>query len=336
MKLSIRTCSAVFLASLLCASAGVSQIQKKAQVGFRFLENPTAAEAVGRGGTGILTTMNSNALFWNPALTGWQTSAVDLSLNHTRYIADINYSAGAATFRLGSFGVLGASLLMMDYGTFYQTYAVDKSVNEQGYVETGTFSPKSYALGLSFSQQVSDRFSYGVQLKYVAQDLGDAWVAQDVNIVERGYKANAMALDIGAVYDFAYKGIKFAATMQNISKEIRYENESFPLPFAVSFGACVQPLTFIDESDAMKALMLTVESRHQRDFGEKLKVGAEYKAYEFFALRAGYMTGYDERGFTAGLGITYPVSGVPLRADYAYEPFGVFGGVHYLSLGVSY
>ena len=333
MKLNNRMMCAICVLALCAVSPGISQTDKKAQVGFRFLENPISAEVVGRGGTGILSTMNSNAIFWNPSLIGWQTSDVDLSLNHTRFIADINYNAAAASIKLGSFGVLGFSMLMMDYGTFYSTYAAD---NDKGYVETGTFSPKSYAVGVAFSQQVTDRFSYGIHVKYCSQDLGDAWVAQDVSIVQRAYASNAIALDVGTVYDFLYKGIRFAATMQNISKELQYENEKFPLPFAVSFGMTVQPLMFIDETEAMKSLTLSIESRHPRDFGEKVKFGAEYKVYSFFAVRAGYMTNYDERGLTAGVGFSYPVSGVPLRADYAYEPFGIFGGVHYLSLGVSY
>lgn len=151
----------------ICCSVASAQIEKKAQVGFRFLENPVSAEAVGRGMVGLTSTRSSDAVFWNPALLGWLEPTLDISLHHTKGIADINYNAAAGAFRLGDFGVIGFSFLAMDYGTFY---------------------------------------------------------------------------------DFDYHGIRFGATLQNISKEIKYEDEAFPLPFAVSFGLGLQPLTFFSDA----------------------------------------------------------------------------------------
>lgn len=317
-----------------------AQIVKKAQVGFRFLENPVSAEVVGRGMVGVVTTTSSNGIFWNPSLLGWIPSNVDLSINHTQGIADINYSAAAATVRIGSIGVVGLSLLTMDYGTFYGTH---RAANEQGYVETGTFSPTAYAIGLAFSQKISDRFSYGVHLKYARQDLGDAWVAAtgsdltdpNLAISTRRYAHDGLALDVGAYYDFLYNGIRFGASLQNISREIRYENEPFPMPFAVSFGATIEPLRFFTD-DQNDVFILSFESRHPRDFNEKLKLGGEYRFLNTFVARVGYATNYDERGLMAGVGVRYQVAGLPVRADYAYQAFGIFGAVHHISLGVSY
>ncbi len=204
----------VFL--ILFALEAEGQIDKKAQVGFRFLENPVSAEVVGRGTIGVTTTLSANSIFWNPSELGWITSAVDLEVNHTQGIADINYNAAAAAVRIGNIGVLGVSLLSMDYGTFYGTRL---AANDQGYVETGTFSPSAYAVGLAFSQKISDRFSYGVQLKYVSQNLGDAWVAPtgtsitdpNLAISTRQYALSGVAMDVGAYYDFLYDGIRFGA-----------------------------------------------------------------------------------------------------------------------------
>ncbi|MCX6136269.1 MAG: PorV/PorQ family protein [Ignavibacteriales bacterium] len=325
----------MFLLTIYCSVAS-AQIEKKAQVGFRFLENPVSAEVVGRGMVGLTIGHSSDAIFWNPALLGWLEPTIDISLHHTKGIADINYNAAAGTFRLGEFGVLGFSFMAMDYGTFYSTYAVEKTINELGYVETGTFSPQAYAVGIAFAQKVNARFSYGVHIKYANQDLGSAWVASEGQIVPRGYSKGAVALDVGTYYDFEFHGIRFGATLQNISKEIKYENEAFPLPFAVSFGLAVQPLTFLSDAAGAKDLTVNVETRHPRDFGEKIKYGAEYTCFDIFTARVGYVTNQDERGLTAGAGVRQDVSGVPMRVDYAYEPFGVFGAVHFVSLGISY
>ncbi|HLF20368.1 MAG TPA: PorV/PorQ family protein [Bacteroidota bacterium] len=335
-----RILTLLFVPALFLIYPATGQIVKKAQVGFRFLENPISAEVVGRGGVGVTTTLNSSGIFWNPSLIVWTQTDIDISLNYTKGIADIDYNAAAAAIRLGKFGVIGLSALIMDYGTFYGTRRSD---NADGYEETGTFSPSALAVGIAFSQKVSDRFSYGVHLKYARQNLGSAWVAPtglsfgvpDFIVSQRGYVQGDFALDVGAFYDFLYNGIRFAATLQNISREIRYENEPFPMPFAVSFGATVEPLMFFDEAEK-NVFVLSFESRHPRDYKEKVKLGGEYRFMETFAARAGYMMNYDERGFTAGFGVRQDMSGFPLRLDYAYEAFGIFGSVHHISLGVGY
>jgi len=333
--------------TVLSPGAGTAQIEKKAQTGFRFLENPVSAEVIGRGATGVTTTLDANGIFWNPAELGWVRKDIDVALNRTQGIADINYNAIAAAFHLWENGVLGVSFLSMDYGTFYGTRV---SNNAQGYEETGEFTPHAFALGVAFAQKVSDRFSYGVHLKYVYQNLGNAFVAPngttfgdpDFVISARGYSSASwtwywpLALDVGAYYDFLYKGLRFGASLTNISREEKYENEEFPMPFAVSFGLMVEPLQFFMGGSDAEALRVCVESRHPRDYDQKVKFGAEYSFLEAFTARVGYMSNYDERGLTAGIGIHYDVSGIPLRLDYAYEAFGIFGGVHHISLGASY
>lgn len=335
-KIMLSTLGFIFLYGTLQA-----QFEKKAQVGFRFLTNPVAAEVVGRGATGITSTLNSNGIFWNPALLGLVESSIDVGLNHTEGIADINYNAASASFKLPNIGVVGVSILAMDYGDFYATR---RAANDEGFIETGVFSPTGIAVGIAFSQKVSDRFSYGVHLKYVTQDLGSAWIAtsgeslSDPNLAleQKGYSNGTIAADIGAFYDFNYKGIKFAAVLQNISKELKYVDEEFPLPFSISFGVSLQPLDFFMNMEDEQSFILNFESVHPRDYGEKVKIGGEYKFMNTFFIRTGYMMNYDERGWTAGLGFKYMVSQIPFRIDYAYEPFGVLGNRHYFSIGISY
>ncbi len=332
---------------VLLPGSGRAQVEKKAQAGFRFLENPVSAEVVGRGATGVTTTQDANGIFWNPALLGWVQNDINVTLNRTQGIADINYNAIAAAFHLWDNGVLGVSFLSMDYGTFYGTRV---SNNAEGYEETGEFTPHALALGVAFSQKVSNRFSYGVQLKYVYQNLGNAYVAPygtqfgdpDFNISTKGYSSAdwawyvPLAIDVGAYYDFLYKGIRFGATLTNISREFKYESEQFPMPFAVSFGLMIEPLQFFMDGSDAEALRLCFESRHPRDYDQRVKFGAEYSFLEAFTARVGYQGNYDERGFTAGIGLHHEVGGIPLQLDYAYEAFGIFGGVHHISLGAGY
>ena len=334
----------IFLIIILVAgfySGASAQIVKKAQVGFRFLENPVSAEVIGRGETGLTNTINANGIFWNPALIGKIQNTADISLNYTKGIANINYNAGAAAVKLGNFGVIGVGVMAMDYGTFYGTRRAD---NEDGYVETGEFSPKAYTAGIAFSQEITDRFSYGVNVKYVHQNLGDAWVSTDgltlsdpnLKVGTKTYKTDGVAADVGAFYDFKFYGVKFATVLQNISREFKYEGADFPLPFSVSFGLSLEPLSFFEGVPKEHNFLLNIESQHPRDFEQRLKIGGEYRFMNTFVARLGYMKGYDEKEFTAGLGINYKVSEIPFRLDYAYLPFGIFGAVHHISLSISY
>jgi len=334
----------IMLALFVCGvSHGLLQAQfvKKAQVGFRFLENPVSAEVVGRGSVGVVNTFSANSVFWNPALLSWIPRDVEVSVNHTEGIADINYNAVAGGIRLADFGVLGFSVLSMDYGTFYGTV---RSANSQGYEETGTFTPTAMAIGLAFSQRVSDHFSYGIHAKYARQNLGDAWVStagsslsdSALALDQRNYAKDVLGLDVGAYYEFLSNGITFGAVLQNISRELTYENEAFPLPFVVSFGVTVRPLGFFLEEDSTHSFVLCFESRHPRDFGEKAKFGAEYCFLGKFTARVGYATNYDERAWSTGVGVSQEISGFPVRIDYAYEPFGILGSRHYISVAISH
>lgn len=332
----------VMLAVLLGSESLHAQVEQ-AQVGFRFLENPVSAEAMGQAGSGVATMTNSNAIFWNPAGIGWIQKSIDLNVNYTVGIANINYLAPTIAIKLGEFGVLDFDGIFMNYGDFYGTRVAN---NSEGYVETGTFSPQAFAVGIGFSQRVSDHFSYGVHFKYAYQDLGDAWVSTSgtslddpsLQIGTVKYSKLEPAFDVGALYDFLYHGIRFGASLQNVSRQITYEQQSFLMPFAVNFGLTVEPLSFVtgNETALSRSLIISVESTHPRDFNESVHFGAEYNYAKIISLRAGYMIGMDQRGFTAGLGVAEDLAGSRLRVDYAYEPFGIFGAVHYISFGVAY
>lgn len=326
---------------MICAVTQLQGQVKKGQAGFRFLENPVSAEAIGRGGLGLVTLRNANAVFWNPAGVGWVQKTYDFNLNHTNGIADINHSSFAGAVNLSGWGVFALDLIVMDYGEFYGTRRAD---NEQGFVETGTFTPSAYAIGLTYSRKMTNRFSFGVRVKYAREDLGSAWIGTagvDVNdpeleIEEKAYALGELALDVGAVYDFLYRSIRFGAVIQNVSRELKYEEEKFPLPFAASFSLSIDPISLFRQEEEQSPLLFGFETRHPRDFREKYKYGLEYNYLDLVILRSGYMANYDERGFTFGIGVRRMLSGAGLRLDYGFQEFGLFGAVHTLSFGVAY
>lgn len=312
------------------AQNATAQVEKEAQAGFRFLENPVSAEAIGRGGVGVTMMRNASALFWNPAGIAWLESGVDVGFHYTVGFADIDQMSAAVASNLGSIGVVGLSITRMDYGTFYLTRRAN---NEQGYDETGEFTPQALAVGLAYGRAMSDRFTFGVQAKLVHQDLGDAWIAPFEDGVAsdptlKSYSMTVPAVDVGASYDFQAYGLTFGAAFQNVSYEVRYEEEQFPLPFNVRFSMTVEPITFMRSETPYHNVTLGAETWKGRDFGSKMQFGAEYSFMDQFFVRAGYMGGYSERGMTLGAGFHR----FDFRFDYAYQQMGVLGNIHALSL----
>ncbi|MFC1483732.1 PorV/PorQ family protein, partial [Candidatus Neomarinimicrobiota bacterium] len=286
---------------------------------------------------GLVMFRNANTVFWNPAGLGWIDVRTDINFNYTRGIADINHTSFAAALRLPGSGILAFDALMMDYGDVYGTRRED---NEQGYTDTEVFSPQAYAVGASFGQRVSDRFSYGVRAKYAMQDLGDAWLGQPtieagVDTVSKNYSLGEFAIDVGTIYDFQLHGLRFGAAIQNYAKRIEFEDQESPLPFVISFSIAINPLSLLAPGLKGHNLNVGLESRHPRDFGEKLLFGAEYTFHDMFVIRSGYMGNYDQRGLTFGLGLKQSSAIGIFRFDYAYQDFGIFQAVHIFSMGIS-
>ncbi len=202
----------------------------------------------------------------------------------------------------------------------------------------------AFAAGLSFAQRVSDRFSYGVRLKYAYQDLGTVTIGiEGANLSDTSLVTDVVenahgepAIDIGATYDFIDSGVRFGAVIQNVSREVTYVREAFPLPFSVSFSIHAELLELLNKESELHGLTLGVESTHPRDYREKVKFGAEYRYMNTFFVRAGYRINYDQRGLTFGLGLHKKIGAARLRFDYSYEVYRVFGGVNTISIGTAF
>lgn len=330
------------LASLLFSFQLEGQNIRVGQVGFRFLDNPVSAEAIGRGGLGIVMLNNSNAVYWNPAGLGWMQGKFDLNMNYTKGIVDIDHHSLVCAYRYRSFA-FAVDYFAVDYGSLNGTRRAN---TPEGFIETGEFTPQANVIGISLSQKVSNRFSFGTRVKSAYQNLGIAYIApsgtdvDDENfddlIKTKTYNLRVGIFDVGAIYDFQSHGIRFGVTINNVSREVKYANNSFPLPFSVNFAMAFNPLSFVPMEFNAEALTVGMEVSRQRDFDERIRFGAEYNYKNLITMRAGYMGNYDQRGITCGFGLQQKYFNTLLNVNYAYQDYGIFNAVHVLSLGVAY
>ena len=319
---------AILLMTLLAFSlqAGVT---KYAQAGMAFLKIDPDGQAAGMGSAATAMANNAMAMFSNPAGMGY-TQGLDLALSQTTWIADIKHYAIGAAYGLANIGTFGVNLVYMDYGDMTRTVPYSgtdptSSEFEMGYLDLGSFTVGEYAIGLSYSRQISNQFSIGGTVKFVQQDL--SWSETlDVSSGERVQTDNVQnltAFDFGTLYYTGWKDLRIGMSVRNFSDQGRYVDQRFELPLTMSLGAAMNVLSIWSDETTHK-LNVAFDWRHPRDYDERVHLGFEYVLAEMLALRAGYKFNYDEEGLTFGVGVDKNFGGFGVRFDYAYGAFGDF------------
>src|ERR1039457_26948 len=217
----------IFVLMILIPTINYSQV-KLAQTGLQFLEIGMSPRAEAMGGAYVISGNEADALFYNPAGIARVNSTYDIIFNRVQWFADINYNAVGITYKpySGLYGTFGLSILSADYGDFYGTTVAFGT--PAGYINTGVFSPKAFAIGLSYGKQLTDRFSIGGQVKYLDQTLGS-------NIITAGGPAlknevSGLAFDFGMIYSTPIRGFDFGMTINNFAQDFEYQQYEFEAP----------------------------------------------------------------------------------------------------------
>lgn len=313
-----------------------AQNKKLAQTGLKFLNVATDPRAVGMGEALTSVEGGSSALFFNPAGMSRLESSVQAEFGSTQWIAGINHLYGSAAFGTpnNEYGVFGVTFQSVDYGEMIRTIRTTSTAD--GWMDVGTFSPVAFSVGLGYSRSLSDRFSIGGRAAYNFQDLGEGISTTTVagNPIASQNRVEVMSFDFGMLYKTGLKSLNFAVSIRNFSQETKFQRENFQLPLSFRIGMSVNAMDFIVDGPTEDKLLVSVDAVNSRDYSETMNIGAEYQFMKTFALRAGYMVGYDEKGFTAGMGVQQTISGIGIGVDYAYTPFGVFGDVNRFAMQV--
>jgi hypothetical protein len=315
-----------------------AQDKKLAQTGMKFLSVSTDARTTGFSEAATSVDLSSaSAMFYNPSTMASLNNFASLSVGHVGWIADINYLHSAIAFAPldGDYGVFGISFLTVDYGDFYGTVVAN---NEKGYVDVGTYSPTSYAIGFSYAKELSLKFAVGGSIKFIKQNLGTSVIDMDPsgNFIQEDNGLKAMAFDFGILYRTGFKSLNFGMSIKNFSQELKYKEETFQLPLTFRIGLSMDAMDIFNIDKETHSLLVSVDAVHPRDFSEQIYLGAEYTFINTFSIRAGFVSPADERDFTAGVGIKRNFAGMNVGIDYAYQPFGIFKNVHRFSFNFSF
>lgn len=352
-RIPIRPIAGLILGLSVIVQPARGQQEKLAQTGMKFLSTSLDARAAALGDAVTAVDGGSEMLFYNPAAMASQTKLLTAAFGQLNWIADINYDQASLSLAPagGRYGVVGFSIVSVDYGELLGTIRYD---NDQGFLDTGTFSPTAMAFGVGYARALTDRFSIGGQVKFVHQDLGSNFQtigtedAPGEDAIEGGSpygyttvtnKKNVTAYDFGVLYRTGFHSLTFAFSARNFAQEVEYVDESFELPLTLRIGLAMDVLDVTDFGDGTThALRVSVDAENPRDFSEQIRVGAEYGFLQSFFLRAGYAFPTDEQGINVGAGVYREVGGFGIGADYAYTDFGVFSEfnkVHRFAIRIS-
>ena len=266
------------------------------------------------GGAFVGVADDASSVFWNAAgIARIDPGKSELSLNHANWPADLSFDQIAYVFHIrripGAFAVHARALTM-------QPMLVRTAYQPEPDPRTGeTFDAGMMTLGLTYARSFTDKFSAGVTANYITEGLAE-------------FTQQAVAFDVGTMYDVGTLGMRIGMSISNIGSQITFIERSARMPSIFRVGTSAVLM-----QRGNQKLIAAVEFSHPPDNAERLNVGTEYSFRKFVFLRGGYGFNYDSEGLAAGVGFRMPVSSMGVATvDYAFTDMKDLGGVHRLSL----
>jgi hypothetical protein len=320
----------ILLITIIFISAGTfsyGQFSKAGRTSLQFLKIGVGARQAALGEASIASVTDINSVYWNPASIALIEGA-QAAFNYNQWISGLNVTSAAAGVNISGFGTVAVNFTSLDYGDIDEALVTSTS----GGIDTrtgSTFTGSDLSLGVSYSKMFTDKLAIGVNVKYIQEKL---YI----------YKTSLWAFDVGSYYDTGWRGIKLAMSAQNFSSQARFletkqaEQQSYELPLLFRIGWSIELMggenLFLGGSPDQHRLSVNMDAIHSNDYAERLHVGAEYWAFNMFAIRAGYRFNYEEGNLSAGIGVNYDAGPVNLKFDYAYVQYDYLDSPHRFSV----
>jgi hypothetical protein len=298
-----------------------------------FLNLGAGSRSLGMGSAYVAIARDVSAGYWNPAGLAYLEYPEIMLMHSRQFSGEVNYDYGSVGIPVGFDKSLGFSILRVGVDGIIRTdvprpdLALGETyADENGQLvrntpfEAGRFGSSDYALLLTYSRRVHDRFAYGGNVKLLHRSLDDhsAWGA---------------GFDLGLII-YPYRDLILGLNLQDITSTMvawdtgRREliipalRTGFAYPIQVDFaGGRITPAFDI---------VARFEDRQQSSFAAlgfssvDFNFGWEYQYGDLIAFRLGSA---EVGQFTAGLGLHFP----KLHVDYAFLEHEALGNTHRIS-----
>jgi hypothetical protein len=313
------------VALLLIALAAAPAAAQVSIGGAQSLYIHPGARPAGMGDAFVSISNDATACWWNPAGLAFLEQTYNVSLMHSRLVPDwedVYYEYAAYAQKIEGLGTIAGSIIYLTYGEQQATTPDDP----EPYT---TFRSYEVIPSVAYGASIGDDIGIGINLKFIYVDLAPAGVT-----VEGKAGAGAtFAADFGALWRLMDGRWNVGGALQHVGPKIAYidEEQKDPLPRNLKLGTSYKVLD--DEMNELTVSvdynksMVIVEDIVDPSLGVVLNFGAEYRYYDLFALRGGYV--YDKDGeitdFAFGMGLKYrnfafDIANVP-QAEGLKRPF---------------
>ena len=288
---------------LLLISSSVLLAQSAGNTGLSFLKFGFGARNIAMGDAGASASNDLTALYYNPSrLTSVEKNEV--LFMHNEWIQDV--SSEVFGLKWNMFGLPWAV-------GFNYTSISDIEIRTRPGEPDSKFDANYFFGSLSTGFHIVNNLSFGTTIKYLYEGL-------------LSDESTGWGFDFGLDYETSIKGLTVSTVIKNIGSmnALRKVETKLPSDFrlgsAYKFGVESAKLDFIAVAEFQK--YLDTDDTH-------FNLGGDVIYDNTFALRFGYQTGYESRGFTGGIGLMWG----SLRFDYAYMPFSLgLGNANLFSL----
>ncbi len=301
-----------------------------------FLKIGMGAKLVGIAESDITFSQDASSLFWNPGAISRinNTSAV---FSYSTWLVETNLTYFAFTLPT-EFGTAGLDV------TYFSSGDIEETTLEKQEGTGRVVSANDLSIGLAFAKNLTDRFSVGLKVKYIREQL--------VSVT-----ADAFAFDIGSVFETSFlNNMKLGISLSNFGSQMQFDgndllvthvvpgsptNKQIPailqtnewnLPLFFRIGLATNAFEFENYK-----LAVSYAITDSRDYETRHNLGAAFTFMDVLTLRGGYRFNYDEATFSAGLGVAIPSDFMgKVMFDYAYTDFGELKDIHQLTVGLNF
>ncbi|PID58697.1 MAG: hypothetical protein CR986_07490 [Ignavibacteriae bacterium] len=290
----------IFLCSSLIA-------QSAGKTGLSFLNIGNSAKNLSLSNIGLLND-DISSITYNPATVNFQKTS-SILFTHQMWIQDMSSDILNASFSLWglplAFGVNTTKINDFEIRTM-------PSENPEALFNINYFYG-SFSTGF----KIIENLTFGFSIKYLYESM----LSDD---------ASGTGYDLGFVYSDLLENLNLGLSVRNLGSMNKLRNKSTKLPSDLIFNA-----TYLYHFDNVRLLFLPVFGIQKYFESDNLNFhfGTEIKYDKQFALRLGYLTGYESRGLSVGAGFYW--NGINI--DYAFTPFSYsIGNANTISIGYTF